>query len=79
MSDATILVSLGIFAVYMQRKKRWGLFWKALGGSYTISPLAGGSSSSSSTSTSSTSSTTPTVTGNGITQPLVITGTPKNS
>jgi hypothetical protein len=39
MSDATILLSMAVFIVYAQRKKRWSLFWKTIGGQYTVVPL----------------------------------------
>lgn len=39
MSDATIFVSLGIFIIYAQRKKRWGLLFHAMSGADTLKPL----------------------------------------
>jgi hypothetical protein len=60
-SDACIFVSLALFVVWMQRQKvsnlgnitRWGAFFGAISGKYTIPNNVSSSSSSSTTSTSS--------------------------
>lgn len=57
MGDATIAVSVAIFVVWMQRKKRWSLFFGALSGKYgIIAPSSSGGSSSGSSPSSSSSS-----------------------
>lgn len=36
MSDATVFVSIAFLIVWMQRKKRWSLFFKAADGSASL-------------------------------------------
>jgi hypothetical protein len=88
-SDACVFVSLALFGVWMQRQKvsslsgsptRWGAFFGAISGKYTIASNVGSSSSAASTSSSSTpaastgSSATPVV-GPGSPNPTLKLGT----
>lgn len=69
LSDATVFVSLALMGVWMYRQKvkslsgspsRWGAFFGALTGKYTIvSNVSSGGSSSSSGSSSSTATSDP--------------------
>lgn len=36
MSDYIIFEALSVFAIWMQRKHRWKIFWEAASGKYTV-------------------------------------------
>lgn len=69
MSDATVFVSIALLVVWMQRKKRWSLFFKAAEGSASLQ--SGGSTATAASTTPSTVSgpTGGPVTGNQLVNP----------